>query len=91
MEAKLITTNDSSETTFPETFHTAGLFVQINDSPEYIVSTVHSPHGSVEAIPYKLEFKPVLIDKDSSEGFHHLKIVLPDGNTVTLTYKIIVE
>ena len=24
MEAKLITTNDSSETTFPETFHTAG-------------------------------------------------------------------
>lgn len=73
----------------PINFYTAGLFAKINDSEEYLISTVHYPNGSLEAIPFKLELMPILLDGTQTGTYSQFKIVLPDGNAVSLTYKVI--
>lgn len=76
------------EISFPETYKTAGLFVQIDDCEEVCVMTKHSEAETI-AEPFTIEFKAIKIPEGFQGKYNHCQIVLPNGKSVKMTYKVI--
>lgn len=87
MEDKTFELNTSG-ITFPEQYKTAGLFIRIDDCDEVCVITHHA-ENEIESKPFTLEFQAIKIPEDFKGEYSHWQVVLPNGKSVKMVYKVI--
>lgn len=88
LDAKsIVSINMGGELKFAETWEKAGLFIQIDDNPEFMILQTNQPNKTMQCS--ELEFKPVIIPEGFTGRYSHLTVTLPNDKTLRMIYKVI--